>query len=148
MSRKKSLLPREVFLSHSAKDRLFVERLARVLQGHGVPFWYSGTNIVGAREWHAEIGQALARCDWFLLVLSPHSIKSPWVERELLYALIDARYRNRIIPVLWRSCNPMTLSWTLGGFQLVDFTAGFEKGCRNLLRVWGIGYKGARAGRH
>jgi hypothetical protein len=25
--------------------------------------------------------------------------------------------------------------------QLVDFTQDFEKGCRALLRIWGIGYQ-------
>src|ERR1035437_5127578 len=99
MKRKQSPLPREVFLSHSVKDRRFAERIANVLRCHGVPVWYSGTNIVGAKQWHDEIGKALARCDWFVIVLSPRSVKSPWVKRELLYALNDARYENRIVPI-------------------------------------------------
>ena len=55
------LVPTEVFLSHSSNDRIFVERLADVLRAHGVPYWYSETNIVGARMWHDEIGAALNR---------------------------------------------------------------------------------------
>ena len=141
MTRKQSALPREVFLSHSTKDRPFAERIAAVLRHHAVPVWYSATNIVGAKQWHDEIGKALARCDWFIVVLSPHSIKSMWVKRELLYALNDSRYDSRIIPISHKPCNHMDLSWTLGGFEFVDFTTAFDEGCRSLLRVWGLGYK-------
>ena len=38
--------------------------------------------------------------DWFLLVLSPQSVRSAWVKHELVYALQASRYRGRIIPVL------------------------------------------------
>ena len=74
------------------------------------------------------------------MILSPHSVKSKWVKRELLYALDDARYDNRIVPILRKPCNHMNLSWTLGEFQFIDFAAGFDEGCRSLLRVWGQGY--------
>jgi hypothetical protein len=97
-----------------------------------VPVWYSTTNIMGGQQWHEETGRALARCDWFLLVLSSSAVKSAWVKRELIYALNDRRYDDRILPILWRPCDPMQLSWTLQSFQMVDFTGSFESGCREL----------------
>ena len=142
MKPRQSSLPREAFLSHSSKDRGFAEKIAAVLRDHGVPVWYSATNIVGATQWQDEIGEALARCDWFIVVLSPHSIKSKWVKRELQYALDESRYDNRIIPISYKPCNHKNLSWALGTFEWVDFRTSFEKGCRNLLRVWGLGYTG------
>jgi hypothetical protein len=135
-------LPREVFLSHSSRDQRFTLRLAEVLRGHGVPVWYSGTEILGAQQWHDQIGAALRRCDWFVVILSPSSVKSEWVRRELLFALNDRRYKERITPLLHRPCNPETLSWTLSGFQRVDFTTDFDDGCRDLLRAWGKGFHG------
>ena len=60
MSRKSSAkLPREIFLSHASKDRRFASRIANVLRGHGVPVWYSETNLLGAQQWHDEIGAAV-----------------------------------------------------------------------------------------
>ena len=141
MTRKQIARPHEVFLSHSAKDRRFAERIAQALRRHGIPVWYSGTDIVGAAQWHDEIGKALQRCDWLVVVLSPHSVESPWVKRELLYALDDARYETRIVPVLFEPCKHQDLSWTLGEFEFVDFTKDFQKGCRGLLRIWGVGYQ-------
>ena len=75
--RARSILPREAFLSHSSKDRKMAQRVAATLRNHGVPIWYSETNLVGAQQWHDEIGKALERCDWFLIILrlvSHHSV--------------------------------------------------------------------------
>jgi hypothetical protein len=129
-----------VFLSHATQNRAFATRLAAVLRGHKVPVWYSRTNLVGAQEWHDEIGKALKRCDWFIVILTPSATSSVWVKRELLVALQDARFHERILPVLYRPCDPDPLSWTLSSMQRVDFTHGFDRGCRDLLKVWGLGY--------
>ena len=134
-------LPREAFLSHAADDREIAERLTRVLAAHNVPVWYSQRSVVGAQQWHDEIGAALARCDWFLLLLSPNSVRSKWVKRELLYALQDEGYDGRILPLLFRSCDVAGLSWVISQFQMVSFSGDFETGCRSLLRVWGLGLR-------
>jgi TIR domain len=133
--------PQELFLSHSDQDREFVERLADVLTAHGLPVWYSRRAILGARQWHDEIGAALQRCDWFVLVLSPASVASRWVKRELLYALQHERFDERIVPVLHRDCDFEQLSWTLSSFEHEDFAGSFDAGCRAVLRVWGVGYR-------
>ena len=137
---RKSELPREVFLSHSSKDRKVAGRIADMLRAHGVPVWFSRTNLLGAQQWHDEIGQALARCDWFVVILSPAATRSKWVKRELLYALRSPRYENRIIPLRYRKCDIDNLSWTLDDFQAIDFTEEFSTGCRLLLRTWGVGF--------
>lgn len=134
-------MPQEIFLSHSDRDRGFVVRLAETLRRHGLPVWYSGTDIVGAQQWHDEIGSALRRCDWFVLVLSPGAVNSTWVRRELAFALRQDRLDARIVPLMFESCDYEDLSWTLSGFQMIDFTQDFEQGARNLLRVWGLGYR-------
>src|SRR5713101_4793563 len=106
MPRKAAVGPREVFLSHSSSNRRFATKLAGDLRRHGVPVWFSQTSIIGAQQWHDEIGRALARCDWFVVILSPSSVKSAWVKRELVYALNDSRYEGHIVPILYRICNP------------------------------------------
>lgn len=130
--------PRQVFLSHASTDRRFVRRLARALSARGIRAWYSEHNLVGAQQWHDEIGKALGQCDWFIVVLSPQAVASEWVKRELLFALQARRYRRRIVPLLHRACDWGRLSWTLDSFQRVDFTHGFEYGCKELLRIWDV----------
>ncbi len=133
-------MPNELFLSHASADRAFVARLAGLLRSHGVPVWYSDTDIRGAQQWHDEIGAALRRCDWMVLVLSPDAVSSKWVKRELLFALQEDRFDGRIVPTLHRSCRHDELSWTLSQLQMVEFRKDFDAGCRELLRTWGIGY--------
>jgi hypothetical protein len=134
-------IPQEMFLSHCSEDRDFADQLANVLRDNGVPVWYSPTNILAAQQWHDEIGAALKRCDWFMVVISPDALQSFWVKRELCYALQQRRYLDRITPVLFRGCDYEQLSWTLSALQIVNFAEGFDKGCRDLLRVWGVGYR-------
>lgn len=134
--------PKEVFLSHSGLDREFAEKIVKLLRRHGVPVWAGPSSIRGSQQWHDEIGDALERCDWFVILLSPNSIKSKWVKRELVFALDEDRYERSIIPVVIRAGNYRKFSWGLLSYQLVDFTEDFEKGCRALLRIWGIGYQG------
>lgn len=135
------MLPQEVFLSHSSLDRSFATSLAETLRRHGIPVWYSQTNILGAQQWHDEIGMALKRCDWFVIVLSPGAVNSIWVKREMLFALNDQRYENRILPLLYQDCDHDQLSWTLSLLQFVNFNNNLEQGYRDLLRVWGLGYQ-------
>ena len=134
--------PNEAFFSHSSTDHGFIGDLAEAMRRHGIPVWYSKTEILGARQWHDEIGEALGRCDWFILVLSPASVASMWVKRELLFALQQNRFADRIVPLLYQDCDSNSLSWVLPSFQTVDFRRDFDEGCRELLRIWGVGYAG------
>lgn len=135
------MIPQEIFLSHASEDRRIASPVVAELRRHGLPVWYSPHSLMGAQEWHDEIGLALRRCDWFLLLLSEHSVQSFWVRRELCYVLRQKRYLHRITPVLLRPCDYEEFSWTLGDLQFVNLSGDFETGIRNLLRVWGIGYK-------
>lgn len=134
-------LPKEAFLSFSSFDATFAGELVAILRRHGVPVWYSSTDLIGAQQWHDQIGEALRRCDWFLIVLSSNSLKSHWVKRELVFALDDPRYVGRIIPLLLQPCDYAFFSWTLRSVQVIDFVRDVETGYVELLRIWGIGYR-------
>ncbi len=141
MRRKRKLGPTEVFISHSSKNANFINRLKDVLAKHGINSFVSKANIRGAQQWHDEIGTALKRCDWFLLVLSPQSVRSSWVKHELIYALQEGRYRGRIIPVLYRNCDKDALSWTLSAIEWIDFRGDFDEGCEKLFQIWQLEYR-------
>ncbi|MEH1969665.1 toll/interleukin-1 receptor domain-containing protein [Nostoc sp.] len=135
------MIPSEAFLSHSSRDQEFVSKLVEVLRHHGIPVWYSKTNILTAQQWHDEIGKALKRCDWFLVVLSPNSVDSMWVKRELIFALQQNRLENKIVPIIYQPCDYEQLSWVLPTFQIINFQDAFDDGCREILRRWGVGYQ-------
>ena len=142
MSRKRSAAPSEIFLSHSSRNVAFTGRVAKMLSAHGVKSFFSKRSIRGAQQWHDEIGAALKRCDWFCVILSPQSVLSRWVKHELVYALQASRYKDRIVPVLFKKCDTDSLSWTLSAVEWIDFRKDFDTGCRDLLQVWKMDYKG------
>jgi hypothetical protein len=127
---------REVFLSHASQDHAKARRLRELLVTHNVPVWFSPHHIQGAQQWQDEIGEALGRCGWFMLLLTPDAVKSMWIKRELNYALIKKRYEDRIIPLLFKKCDLQRLSWILPQFQRIDFTKDYWKACEQLLRIW------------
>ncbi len=83
----------------------------------------------------------MSRCNWFVVILTPNSVKSDWVKHELMFALNDKRYKGRIVPLLYKPCMYQKLSWTLPAAQMIDFTKKLADGYRALLKVWGMGYK-------
>lgn len=135
------MLPTEIFLSHSDRDRQFVEELVDMMRRHGLRVWYSRSNVLGGQQWHDEIGEAILRCDWFVLVLSPNAVGSTWVKKELMFSFYLKHLENKIVPLLHQSCDYKQLSWVLCLIQSIDFTQTFEQGCRDLLRVWDLGYQ-------
>src|SRR5688572_21060072 len=94
-----------VFLSHSPKDRAFVERiLLPFLHDRGVSTWYSTADIKTADDWEAGIRSGLKASNYSLVVLSPDAIKSDWVRAEVLWAI---RHRKgKVIPVIVAACEP------------------------------------------
>ncbi len=71
------------FISYSAKDQAFAERLYNDLQGKGVRCWFAPEDMEGGKKVYDQIDQAIRVHDKLLLVLSEHSIGSQWVMTEI-----------------------------------------------------------------
>lgn len=134
------MIPKEVFISHAAKNRQTANAVAETLRDHGVPVWHSPTNIKSAQQWQDEIGKALRRCNWFLVLLTKASVSSKWVKMELMYALNHRQYNDHIVPVKVEKCKYEDLSWTLGSIQMINYDRGGSKAFREILSTWGLGF--------
>jgi formylglycine-generating enzyme required for sulfatase activity len=91
----------QVFISYSRKDLSFVSQLVADLKKAGFDVWYDVSGLGGGSRWRSEIENALRRSQFVLVVLSPDSIASEWVEREFLFA---SNLRRKIVPLMYRSC--------------------------------------------
>lgn len=91
----------QVFISYSRKDFSFVEQLAADLEKAGVDVWYDKTDIGGGARWRVEIQNAIKNCQSVIVVLSPDSMASEWVDREFIYA---SNLDRKIIPLYCREC--------------------------------------------
>ena len=77
-----------VFVSHhhSPEEDAFTARLVADLEAAGADVWVDIVGV-GAADFQKRINQALAICNWFVLVLTPAAITSPWVEMEMHAAI-------------------------------------------------------------
>ena len=96
----------QVFLSYAAADEQYAEKLARELQKQLDPrefkVWYHGWELLPGDNWAQKLGEALQESDAMVVLLSPASVRSEWVQREIQFALASENYAARLIPVLLR----------------------------------------------
>ena len=93
---------RKVFISHASADDMFVAELRRRLEAQGVPVWVDSRNLRGGDELAPEIEQVITEAAHVVVVISPATVNSEWVSREVEKALEVQRSRPgyRVIPVL------------------------------------------------
>ena len=86
------------FIGYSSRDQEFAERLYDDLQAKGVRCWFAPHDILGGRNIHEQIDDAIRVHDKFLLILSEHSMASDWVATEIAKARQrEAREKKRIL---------------------------------------------------
>ncbi|HEX7332028.1 MAG TPA: TIR domain-containing protein [Pyrinomonadaceae bacterium] len=126
-----------VFISHSSLDHERVEReIISLLRAHGLETWYAIDSIKSASEWERQIFTGLKKCDWFLIVLTPRSVTSEWVAREVHWAFL--KRKDRIIPVMLETCEPDDLHLGLLPLQFIDFRNEVAIAQDRLLAIWGL----------
>lgn len=126
-----------VFVSHSTKNAKIVDSLVERLRDHYITTWYAPRHMPGG-YFQENIRYALNKCDWFLVALSPDAIASDWVKMEINEAMADARYRNKVIPVLVEPCDWQSLHQHLGRYQLFDYASRPKEAEMRLLRHLGV----------
>ena len=82
------------FISHSAKDQEFAERIYADLQNNGVRCWFAPHDLPIGGKILEGLDEAIRLKDKVLLILSKHSIKSNWVEKEVKKALEEEDMRK------------------------------------------------------
>src|SRR5512138_422067 len=87
----------KIFISYSRKDKDFARRLAGDLEKAGYDVWWDLTDLRGGDDWPRAIPAAIEGSDKFIIVLSPDSVVSDWVEKEYTHAL---SLRKKVIPIL------------------------------------------------
>lgn len=75
------------FISHSSKDKPFVERLYADLQSKGVRCWYAPEDLKIGEPFVLGIERGIRLHEKLLIVLSENSVGSNWVQHEVLSAM-------------------------------------------------------------
>jgi len=97
---------KSLFLCHSAKDKDFAHRLATDLNARGIGVWIDEAEMRIGDSLIGKIEEAIDQVDCLGVVLSPDSVSSEWVLKEVRIALHTefAGKRLIVIPLLYRNC--------------------------------------------
>jgi uncharacterized protein YjbI with pentapeptide repeats len=85
------------FISYSAKDQAFADRLHADLQNAAVRCWFAPEDLKIGDPFRQRIDESIRLHDKLLLILSEHSVGSPWVRDEVEAALERERRENRLV---------------------------------------------------
>ena len=124
-----------IFLSHSHPDKDFVRQLATALEESGVRVWVDEAEIEVGDSLFEKIEVAIDEMDYLGVVLSPASVQSEWVKREVRQALGEEIHNKRVkvLPILLANC---IVPGFLRERKYADFriSADFASGVAALLR--------------
>lgn len=121
-----------IFLSHSHSDKSFAKILSDRLQAYGIITWIDDAEIEIGDSLISKIEEAIQDVDYLGVILSPDSVSSEWVRREVQIALTEEiRGRKvKVLPLLYKDCS-------IPGFLIdkiyADFSNEFEEGFAKLL---------------
>jgi hypothetical protein len=91
-----------IFVSYSHKDTVYAHELAENLKSLGLDVWIDARLDYGS-QWPHEIQKQLDTCDAFILIMTPRSFASEWVQSELQRA---KRKSKPIFPLLLEGDEP------------------------------------------
>ena len=125
-----------IFLSHTSSDKPFVRRLKAALNKRGVDdVWVDEVEIMVGDSLTQKIEEGLIKTRYFGVVLSPRSIQSRWVKKELEAAMTREIKTGSVVvlPLLYEECE---LPPFLEGKLYADFTSptAFTESLEKLLR--------------
>jgi hypothetical protein len=85
------------FISYSSRDDALAQRLYADLQNKGVRCWFAPEDLKIGDEFRSRIDESIQVYDRLLLVLSDHSVRSRWVQKEVETAFEKEGKENRIV---------------------------------------------------
>lgn len=119
-----------LFISYSRKDSAIARQLADSLNKAGYDVWWDISDLQGGDDWLRTIPAAIESSQYFVLLLSPGSTTSEWVEREYLHAI---NRHLKIIPVMLQQCQ---IPFALANINYIDFTGrDYATNLQNLLNA-------------
>ena len=102
-----SVIKNSIFISHSSADNEFANRLAKALRINGVKVWIDEAEMMVGDSLLEKIKSAIDEMNYLGVVLSPKSVKSQWVQREVQIALDNeiTGKKVKVLPLLYKDCN-------------------------------------------
>jgi hypothetical protein len=123
-----------VFISHASSDAEFAQRLAKDLELQAIEVWCPKKQINAGDLIGEKIRQGIEESQWFLVIISPRTLESDWVSKELVLALRSEKSRGRtfVVPILYKGDE---VPPELVDREYIDFRANYQASLRSLAEV-------------
>jgi TIR domain len=108
----------QIFLSYAESDEAFAKALSLQLARRGLSVWSPEQEVLPGDNVWLRIGEALKRSKAMVVLVSPESMRSEHVRREIEYALGDLNYEHRVFPVRVGPTND--IPWILRRLKTFD----------------------------
>lgn len=121
-----------IFISHSSKDKSFVTKLAIDLVNRGLPVWFDTWEMDTGDSLIDKIYKGVDESTYFIVILSPNSVNSRWVQKELNGALTkeETLQRRFLIPIKMAECDvPLSIADRI----YADFTDSYLTALEKLI---------------
>ncbi len=121
-----------IFISHSSRDKEFASRLVSDLKEMGHSVWLDEVDIRVGQCIMSEIENGLSSADYVVIVLSPNSVNSGWVEKEWKTKYWDeiSQGKTMVLPALIENC---TIPALLKTKKYADFRKSYGVGLVQLM---------------
>jgi hypothetical protein len=113
------------FISHSSKDKEIARRISEAIRALGLKVFFDEWSIDASDSIVQKISQEIVKHDTVALLLSPNSVDSRWVQKELDAALMAqlSGADVKVLPLLVEDCEIPPL---LADIKYIDFRNSFE----------------------
>ncbi len=82
--------PNQIFVSHSSEDADLAHKIAHDLKSNGYDIFITPESIRPGEKWAPAIDRGLDESGIFLVLITPHAVKSQWVKDETYIAIEGA----------------------------------------------------------
>jgi hypothetical protein len=122
----------QVFLSYATADTKIANQIEKKLVERGFGVWFDAYELQPGDSIADAIKEAISATDYLVVLLSPNSVNSRWMQNELSSVLgYDLAQRNiTLLPVLIEDCEIPPL---LASYQYLDLRADLEGGINRLV---------------
>jgi TIR domain len=123
----------KIFLSYARPDRDFAKEIVENLRETPHQVWFDEEHIGPGGSWAKQIEGALTSSKAMIVLVSPASMNSKEVRREIDHALLSKNFAHRVLPVYVEPTQDVP--WFLHSLQGVSVGADRAKAIRKISSV-------------
>ncbi|MBU7582693.1 MAG: TIR domain-containing protein [Nostoc sp. TH1S01] len=120
----------QIFVSYASADSAAAKAIVEGLRSHDLNVWLDADELRPGDDIAESIRAAISASAYFLLLLSKHAVRSPWMDYEIEPVLKELQSRDvTFLPVLLEDCD---IPPSLAMYQWFDMRNGVEENLEKL----------------